>query len=180
MTRSDETELPGASDTVPKTVKNILASKPTLQQLKTRTESLRDPHFQPIQYEPRPTTTTTKELHLTEPYQYFDLFVPTEQLSLISTYTNDNASAKRSDQYERQAEPYFYCTDGEVPPPLKARPWTDTSVGEIGVFVGIMLWIGVFKNARMSTFWDPYTDTGHSPDISSVRPLRLRKICGFY
>ena len=57
MTRSDETEAPGASDTIPETVKSIVATKPTLEQLEVRTMGLRDPNYQPVRHDFRPTMT---------------------------------------------------------------------------------------------------------------------------
>ena len=78
MTRVDEFEAPGVLDAVPETTKSILSSKPTLEELKGRTEDIRDPSYRPIKYDNRPTTTITKELTLTQPSKYFKLFIPDE------------------------------------------------------------------------------------------------------
>ena len=166
MTRVDEFEAPGASDAVPGTTKSILKSKPTLKELATRTESIRDPSYQPIKYDDRPTTTVTKELNLTKPSEYFELFMPDEHLELIATHTNINASKRRTERLAQQRE--REVADGESPGRFRARDWTDTTGGEIGVFVGVILLIGINKVAQMSTLWDPYTDTGRSPEVCSV------------
>lgn len=167
MTRVDEFEAPGASDAVPKTTQNILTKKPTVEELAARTESLRDPNYQPIHYDPRPTTTWTKELKLTRPSEYFRLFIPDEQLNHIATHTNSNASKRRTERFAQQQE-REPASDGNGPSRFRARSWTDTTGGEIGVFVGIILLIGINHVARMSTLWDPHTDTGRSPEVCSV------------
>ena len=174
MTRVDEFEAPGASDAIPKPTQNILAKKPTVEELALRTESIRDPKYQPIQYDLRPTTTSTKELGLTKPSEYFKLFIPDEQLDHIATHTNCNASRRRTERFAQQQE-HKPASDGDDPGRFRARSWADTTGGEIGIFVGIILLIGINKIARMSTLWDPHTDTGRSPEVCSVsRPETWR------
>ena len=178
MTRVDEFEAPSASDAVPKSAQNILAKKPTVEELAARTESIRDPNYRPIQYDPRLTTTSTKELKLTEPSEYFKLFIPDEQLDYIATHTNYNASKRRTERFARQQE-LNGDVDGNDPGEFRARTWTDTTGGEIGVFVGIILLIGINKIARMSTLWDPHTDTGRSPEVCAVSRLGTRRTASF-
>lgn len=91
MTRTDETEAPGVSVALPKPVKKVLGQKPSLHELAFQTYALQSPDYQPLQYKPRPLTSKTKELSLTEPYEYYDLFVPSDQFTKIAEYTNDNA-----------------------------------------------------------------------------------------
>ena len=177
MTRVDEFEAPGASDTVPETTKSILSSKPTLEELTARTNNMRDPNYQPVKYDERPTTTLTKELNLTQPSEYFKLFIPDEQLECIATYTNKNASNRRTERFAEQRE--REVADGESPGRFKARDWTDTTGGEIGVFVGVMLLTGVDKVARMGTLWGPHTDTGRSPDVCAVSRLKSGRTATF-
>ena len=177
MTRTDETEAPGVSDTLPQPVKKVLGQKPSLHELAYHTYALQSPDYRPLQYKPRPLMSNTKELNLTEPYQYYDLFVPSDQFSEIAEYTNDNALKNLAQQHSAQAGQDV--DDGVIETvddvgPLKARPWHNTTAAEIGVFVGILLLAGVSKNPAMKNFWSLFSDTGRIPDICSVRPLHSK------
>ena len=185
MTRCDEFEAPGVSDAVPEPAENISKAVPSVEEIAWSTRRMQRTDYEPLDYGPREMKTKTKELGITEPIEYFDLFVPSQQFSYISTYTNKNALKERSNQCIEQAEQEF--VDGELLNPddlhlvtLRARPWHDTSPAEIGVFIGIMLLMGLTKCPRISKFWSTHTDVGNFPDICSVRLPETRKILDFH
>ena len=178
MTRVDEYEVEGVSDTITEQVKKILAEKPSVESLRSQVP-FPGPNYEPLQHAKRPLQSNTKDLGLTRPDQYFDLFCPSEQFSYIADYTNLNASMKRDQQHSQQAGEEF--DDGDISDvdyvaDLKARPWSNTWGAEIGVFIGVLLLAGINKNTCITEYWSTFTDMGRSPDICSVcPPLATRK-----
>ena len=172
MTRVDEVEVPGVPDTITNKVREILQEKPTVEEL-TQRIPFPDPAYQPLHHPKRPLQTNTQDLGISQPDQYFNLFVPPEQFNYIAEYTNINACMKRDEQHSEQAGQEF--DDGEISDvnyvaDLKARPWTNTWGAEIGVFIGVLLLAGINKNTCITEYWSKYTDMGRSPDICSVSP----------
>ncbi len=88
---------------------------------------------------------------LVTPLDFFSLFITSSMLEQISEFTNTKAQ-----KTERTA---------------KQRPWIPTSGAEIGVFVGILLFMGLISINRTESHWDTHSDMHGNPEISQAMTL---------
>ena len=84
-----------------------------------------------------PFTAKTKlppETEVYNPYSLFSLFIPPEMFATISLNTNRYAETKGAG-------------------PKSACPWHTTTTGEIKVFVGILVYMGVHNSHGIKNYW---------------------------
>jgi len=129
--RANEEEIPSVPDTAPKAVQKLrkAKNKPSVQEI---LDTIEPPSstYRSIQVEDRPYRPKLPP-GLVIPLDFFSLFITPSMLEQISEFTNTKAQ-----KTERTA---------------KQRWWIPTSGAEIGVFVRILLFMGLhFINRRES------------------------------
>ncbi len=85
------------------------------------------------------------------PLDFFSLFITSSMLEQISESTTTKAQ-----KTERTA---------------KQRLWIPTSDAEIGVFVGILLFMGLISINRTESYWDTHSDMHGNPEIPQTMAL---------
>jgi hypothetical protein len=106
------------------------------------------PTFEPMIPKTRPHSAFNKlpaalfRLSDIRPEAIFKLFLTPSLLETIATSTNEYAAEKR----------------GELP---AGRPWKDTTAQEVGVWLGIIIYMGVHSSPALSDYWK---HDGENPD----------------
>lgn len=67
----------------------------------------------------------------------FKLFIPEEQVQIIVKHTNDYADKPRP----------------HLGPHARAHQWKPVTVGEIYAYIGIRIYMGIYKENQMSHYW---------------------------
>jgi len=88
---------------------------------------------------------------LVTPLDFFSLFITSSRLERISEFTNTKAQ-----KTERTA---------------KQRLWIPTPDAEIGVFVGILRFMGLISINRTESYWDTHSDMHGNPEIPQAMAL---------
>lgn len=168
MGKTNETEAPGPSDAIPADVQKVLNQQtpPSLAQAVKQVPPV-SPTYKSLEYSDRPSTSALEE-PLDRPIEYFNLFFTPEQRQTFAINTNENARRKRAEQQKAQ-EASDNDSDDHTP-----RPWRPIEGEVIGIFLGVLLLMGLSKNPRTENYWNTHTDTGRSPEITAVSALKLR------
>lgn len=121
----------------------ITADLPTKEDLSQRLQRL-DPTSIPPQLH------LPKGLDLSSPYAIFTLFIGEEMFQRISRSTNEYAAKDPDNQS-----------------PDTGRVWKDTSIEDIKVFFGILIYMGVHPEPRIDLYWRQDRREGplHSPPL---------------
>ncbi len=149
--RANEEEIPSVPDTAPKAVQKLrkAKNKPSVQEILDTIEPSSST-YRPIQVEDRPYRPKLPP-GLVTPLDFFSLFITPSMLEQISEFTNTKAQ-----KTERTA---------------KQRWWIPTSGAEIGVFVGILLSMGLHSINRRESYWDTHSDMHGNPEIPQAMAL---------
>ncbi len=149
--RANEEEIPSVPDTAPKAVQKLqkAKNKPSVQEI---LDSIEPPSstYRPIQVEDRLSQPKLPS-GLVTPLDFFSLFITSSMLEQISEFTNTKAQ-----KAERTA---------------KQRLWVPTSGAEIGVFMGILLSMGLISINRTKSYWDTHSDMHGNPEIPQAMSL---------
>ncbi len=150
--RANEEEIPSVPDTAPKAVQKLrkAKNKPSVQEI---LDSIEPPSstYRPIQVKDRPFQPKLPPGLVTS-LNFFSLFITSSMLEQISEFTNTKAQ-----KTERTA---------------KQRPWIPTSGAEIGVFVGILLFMDLISINRTESYWDTHSDRHGNPEISRFDQIK--------
>ena len=136
MVRGLEEEISGVPDPVVRTKKKlpeILTQLPTLS-----------PSYEPLHIEERASAHNLPRPDMT-PEEIFSLFLSNNLLEQIAENTNLNASLRAVDLEE--------WDQGETIHPAQ-RPWTPTTGPEVGVFLGIMIYMGLDTAHSTKAYWN--------------------------
>jgi hypothetical protein len=133
----------------------ITAELPTKEELSQRLRPL-------IPSSEAPRLLLPPGLDLESPYAIFTLFISEEIFEFISQSTNAYARreiAKLSDSATTSATTAAAATTPRV--------WKDTTTGEIKVFFGILIYMGVHPEPRIDLYWQQDRREGplHSPPL---------------
>ena len=162
MTRVNEYETPGVSDSLPKAVKPLANSRknPSTKQVLAKIPTP-DDHFQPLQIPNK--VTQSKVEGKTLSIEYFQLFLGPEWLDTLAEWTNNNTNQKRKDRKDEFMEIY------PDPEDHTQRNWVYNTWGEeIGIFIGSQLLMGVDRKGEVPLNWAHYTDVLGNNNISNV------------
>jgi hypothetical protein len=77
-----------------------------------------------------------------DPLALFSLFCPDSIIQQIATNTNTYAQMHRP------------------PVPLRSRPWFNTNINELKVFIGILIYMGVHREANVPSYWNNNLNEG--------------------
>ena len=108
----------------------ILAELPSREALEARIQLLQ-PSSRPPQLQ------LPSGLDIDSPYALFTLFIGEDTIKYISQSTNEYARRKRAGESS----------------PGSGRYWTDTTVVDIKIFLGILIYIGVHRSPRIESYW---------------------------
>lgn len=125
--------------------------------------------YEALQYPDRPSTSAIEQ-DLNKPIEYFNLFFTPEQRHTFGINTSENARRKRAEQ-EQSQDTSDSDDDNDTKTP---RAWRSIEGEAIGIFIGVLLLMGLTRNPRTETYWSKHTDTGRSPEITAVRPFRRK------
>jgi len=147
--RANEQEIPFVSDTAPKAVQKLQKAKksPSVQKILGPIEPPSST-YRPIQVEDRLSQPKLPP-GLVTPLDFFSLFITPFMLEQISEFTNTKAQ-----KTERTA---------------KQRLWVPTSGAEIGVFVGILLSMGLISINRTKSYWIQLTTSAYCTPCKAVK-----------
>jgi hypothetical protein len=138
----------------PKGAKNTQALENILLKLGPITEVSFDP-FQPEPKQPArailPPTFPPKP----HPFDYFSLFFTHELFQTITTNTNRYASLQR-----------LHITEERI------RKWSDLLVKELHVFIGAIIYMGVYHEPQSEMYWNTDFNKGPIHTISNHISLR--------
>jgi hypothetical protein len=117
--------------------------------------------FEPFQCEtPQPAKATlpTDFPPTAEPYDYFTLFFTPRLLQIITANTNQYANRQRI-QVKQE----------------RVRQWRDLIVEELFVFIGVLVYIGVYEEPRIDMYWNTDKKKGLIHTISAHITLNRYK-----
>jgi hypothetical protein len=97
-------------------------------------------------------STFTEDTHL---FDYFILFFTRTLFNLITKNINEYAAIHRINAEEE-----------------RQREWTDLLVEELYVFIGGIIYMGVYKEPEVSMYWNTDFNTGPLHPISTYISLR--------
>ena len=106
-----------------------------------------------------------------DPFTIFKLFFTDEMLQLIAANTNKNA------QLERPRNRYPTRHGGRDLGGSKIRPWVDTNIKELHVYLAIHIYIGLVGLPQYELYWKPGPRLGLHPDVTrSMSLVRFQQI----
>jgi hypothetical protein len=110
-------------------------------------------NFEPLDTGPerQPELQIPPNIDIDDPYALFSLFWPEDVWHTISCNTNMYAIIQRINK----------------PPSDSSRPWFDTSIVEIKVFIGILIYMGIHNSKRTDLYWKNDIESGpiHTPQL---------------
>jgi len=132
----------------------ILAELPSREALEARIQLLQ-PSSRPPQLQ------LPSGLDIDSPYALFTLFIGEDTIKYISQSTNEYARRKRAGESSpSSASESSPGSAGESSPgsagessPGPGRYWTDTTVVDIKIFLGILIYMGVHRSPRIESYW---------------------------
>ena len=132
----------------------VLAELPSREDLDTRIELL-------ILYaSPRPPQLQLPSaLNIDSPYALFSLFFSEDIFEYISQVTNEYAKWKQEREANKSESPKT------LPTPSGHRAWKDTTAADIKIFIGILIYMGVYVSPRVDHYWSQDLSQGliHTP-----------------
>lgn len=105
------------------------------------------------------------EIDSTNPYAIFGLFFSETVLVKLCDHTNKYAQ--------------FYQASEDRP---YARYWKNTTVKELHAYIGVYIWMGLFPQSTLESFWNADVKTGpvHQPVTAAIGLKRWQQIDRFF
>lgn len=142
--RVDEQEIPSVSDELPKQIAAFerRKNKPTKEQIIKKLPPPSDA-YKPLIIPHRELRASEAALALiqaqkTSPLELFKLFWSDDLMAYLAVCTNEFAAHELEKQHEKR---------------LKSRSWYPTWPAEIGVFLGVILFKGIFNLHQQQRYW---------------------------
>lgn len=88
----------------------------------------------------------------TSPFQFFSLYITKEDIDLLVKTTNERGALRKEEKAEK----------GWKSP----RSWKDVSVGEIYIYLGILVLIGLHPEPKIEDYWSQKSGMPLYKDIS--------------
>ncbi|KAG5786530.1 hypothetical protein H9Q69_014374 [Fusarium xylarioides] len=125
-------------------------------QPKNKPSTQRGYHFEPLELHERDPVISTITSQLAEPVDLFLQFLPEKIVEKWVRYTNEAAKSLAAEDHDF------------------SKSWEPVTLSEVYLFIGIIIYIGLHKEANLKSYWA--TDEGHKflPDHPMAR-LMARK-----
>ena len=156
MMRVNQEEIPGISDASPLTErqKKISRKRPLSDLLEDVPPCS---NYMPLHVQERdPHTNLPDDVDSNSPIDLYNLFITSRHRELIAKHTNIKANKELQEKSKENR-----------------RPWYDTNEAEIGVFLGILLLMGLDHSPAIENYWT--NDLNKPIYIAIQRVMSLRR-----